>query len=81
MSFPDPLLTDVTDRAVLHNQLVGANQPPDAAVDHDLTTEPTEDKFSQEERTPEQRKAYSALHGNGGLASWQRIIRSASPEK
>ncbi len=80
MSFPDPLLTDVTDRAVLHNQLVGANQPPDAAVDHDLTTEPTEDKFSQEERTPEQRKAYSALHGNGGLASWQRIIRSASPE-
>ena len=31
-------------------------------------------------RTPEQDRAYSALHGDAGLASWQRIIRSALPE-
>jgi hypothetical protein len=31
-------------------------------------------------RTPEQDRAYSALHGDGGLTSWQRIISSALPE-
>ena len=38
--------------------------------------------FEQHEllRTPEQNRAYSALHGDGGLASWQRIISCALPE-
>ena len=36
--------------------------------------------FQELLRTPEQDRAYSALHGDAGLASWQRIIRSALPE-
>ena len=29
---------------------------------------------------PEQRRAYSDLNGDGGLASWERVIRGALPE-
>jgi hypothetical protein len=30
-------------------------------------------------RTPEQRRAYQSLHGDGGFTSWERIIRNAKP--
>jgi uncharacterized protein DUF3987 len=31
-------------------------------------------------RTPEQQRAYDALHGDGGLASWERVVSQATPE-
>ena len=31
-------------------------------------------------RTPEQQRAYDALHGDCGFSSWERFIRNAQPE-
>ena len=45
-----------------------------------LVTNEKPDESDELLRPPEQHRAYSALYGDGGLASWQRIIRSALPE-
>jgi hypothetical protein len=39
----------------------------------------SDDEVLPNVRTPEQQRAYNALHGNGGYTSWERVIRTATP--
>ena len=72
--------SSLTPIALLPKRANGLGLKAHTETDTESAAESDDEEFLPDARSPDQQRAYTALHGNGGFSSWERIIKSAEPE-